>query len=106
MQKFVFVTFLFFFVVRVLIGQEKNNAVENTMLDGNKDQAIAWKPSVLKLDFPLFDLPYQIDVMNTAENNGFLSTYGNPSMNQSLAVTLDVYSAMHFGLKKFMIRFL
>ena len=100
MQKFVFVTFLFFFVVRVLIGQEKNNAVENTMLDRNKDQAIAWKPSVLKLDFPLFDLPYQIDVMNTAENNGFLSTYGNPSMNQSMAVTLDVYSSMHFGLKK------
>ncbi|GHU84459.1 hypothetical protein FACS189473_1900 [Spirochaetia bacterium] len=53
----------------------------------------------LKLDFPLFDFPYQIDTMNTA-GYGFFGSYSSLSMDQSLALTMDVYSSMHFGLKK------
>jgi hypothetical protein len=52
----------------------------------------------LKLDLPLFDLPYQIDAMNTV-GYGFFSSYANPSMAQSSAVAMDLYSAFHFGVK-------
>jgi hypothetical protein len=55
------------------------------------------KPA-LKLDLPLFDLPYQIEAMNTV-GYGFFSSYANPSMGQSIAVTADMYSAFHYGLK-------
>ena len=56
--------------------------------------------SVLKLDLPLFDLPYQIDAMNTV-GHGFFSSYANPSMAQSSAITVDMFSGFHFGMKKF-----
>ena len=56
------------------------------------------QPSFIKLDLPLFDLPYQIDAMNTV-GHGFFSAYANPSMAQSLAVTTNIYSAAHFGLR-------
>lgn len=62
----------------------------------NADQA-AVSPS-LKLDFPLFDLPYQIDAADTV-GYGFFSSYSVLSMNQSLALTKNVYSSMHYGLK-------
>jgi len=52
----------------------------------------------LKLDLPLFDLPYQIDAMNTV-GHGFFGSYANPGMAQSLAVTTDIYSSFHFGMK-------
>ena len=52
----------------------------------------------LKLDLPLFDLPYQIDAMNTV-GHGFFSSYANPGMAQSLAVTTDIFSSFHFGMK-------
>ena len=51
----------------------------------------------LKLDFPLFDLPYQIDAMDTV-GHGFFSSYANPSMAQSLAVAVNVHSSFHFGM--------
>jgi len=54
----------------------------------------------LKLDLPLFDLPYQIDAMNTV-GYGFFSSYSNPSMAQSLAITADMFSGFHFGMKRF-----
>ena len=54
----------------------------------------------LKLDLPFIDLPYQIEAMNTV-GHGFFSSYANPSMNQSLAVTADMYSGFHFGMKYF-----
>ncbi|MDR2575382.1 MAG: hypothetical protein LBC52_02955 [Treponema sp.] len=54
----------------------------------------------LKLDFPLFDLPYQIDAMNTV-GHGFFSGYANPSMAQSLALSVDIVSSYNFGLKYF-----
>jgi hypothetical protein len=55
-------------------------------------------PPELKIDLPLFDLPYQIDAANTAGN--FFAAYSTLSMNQSLSLTVDVYSAMHFGMRK------
>jgi hypothetical protein len=54
----------------------------------------------LKLDLPLFDLPYQIEAMNTV-GYGFFSGYANPSMGQSLAVTADMFSGFHYGMKYF-----
>ena len=57
-------------------------------------------PPLLKIDFPLFDLPYQIDAMNTA-GHGFFSSYANPSMAQSLAITSDMISSFHYGMRKF-----
>jgi len=53
----------------------------------------------LKIDLPFFDFPYQTDTMN-AMGYGFFNTYSSLSMDQSLALTVDVYSAMHYGLKK------
>jgi hypothetical protein len=52
----------------------------------------------LKVDLPLFDLPYQIDAAHTTGN--FFSTYSTFSMNQSLSLTADIYSTMHFGMRK------
>ncbi|MDR0707192.1 MAG: hypothetical protein LBF60_04865 [Treponema sp.] len=58
------------------------------------------KDPMLKLDLPLFDLPYQMDAMNTV-GHGFFSSYANPSMAQSMAVTTDMYSAFHYGMRTF-----
>jgi hypothetical protein len=85
--------------LQILNAQEENTAGENTIADEYYGAPLAWKPPALKLDFPLFDLPYQIDAMNTV-GNGFFSSYADLSMEQSTALSLDVYSAMHFGLKK------
>ncbi|MDR1072185.1 MAG: hypothetical protein LBL45_00710 [Treponema sp.] len=38
--------------------------------------------------------------MNTV-GYGFFSSYANPSMAQSTAVTMDMYSAFHYGMKFF-----
>jgi hypothetical protein len=57
------------------------------------------QPSV-KLDWPLFDLPYQIDAMNTV-GHGFFSGYANPSMAQSLALTQNIFSGFYYGMKYF-----
>jgi hypothetical protein len=54
----------------------------------------------LKLDFPLFDLPYQIDAMNTV-GYGFFSAYANPSMAQSLALSQNITASFNFGMKYF-----
>jgi hypothetical protein len=59
-----------------------------------------YKQSLVKLDLPLFDLPYQIDAMNTV-GYGFFSSYANPSMAQSMAVTMDMYSGFHYGMRFF-----
>jgi hypothetical protein len=52
----------------------------------------------LRLNFPLFDLPYQIDGTNTTGN--FFAGYSTLSMNQALSLTADVYSSFHFGMRK------
>jgi len=55
---------------------------------------------ILKLDFPLFDLPYQISAMNTV-GHGFFSSYANPSMAQSSALSQNIVTSYNFGLKCF-----
>ncbi|GHU84463.1 hypothetical protein FACS189473_1910 [Spirochaetia bacterium] len=57
------------------------------------------KPA-LKLDLPLFGLPYQIDAAKTLEY-GFFESYTHPGMDASLNITNDMFSAFHFGMKKF-----
>jgi hypothetical protein len=52
----------------------------------------------LKLNFPLFDLPYQIDTTDTS-GHGFFGSYTSVSMDQALALSTDIYFAMHYGLK-------
>jgi hypothetical protein len=54
----------------------------------------------IKLDWPLFDLPYQIDAMNTV-GHGFFSGYANPSMTQSLALSKNIVTSFNFGMKYF-----
>jgi hypothetical protein len=56
--------------------------------------------TALKLDFPLFDVPYQIDAMHTV-GYGFFSSYANPSMAQSAALAADMYAGFHYGMKYF-----
>jgi hypothetical protein len=54
----------------------------------------------LKLDLPVFDIPYQINAANIPEYN-FFDGFTHPSMKTALAVTGDIYSAFHFGMKQF-----
>ena len=77
----------FFFLSSMLFSQE--------IVDENKDNS----KTELKIDLPFFDFPYQADTMN-ARGCGFFNTYSSLSMNQSMALTMDLYSAMHYGMKK------
>lgn len=52
----------------------------------------------LILDFPLVDFPYQTYATNTTGN--FFKGYANPSMKQSLAMSNNLYSSAHWGIKK------
>lgn len=52
----------------------------------------------LYLDFPLFDFPYHSYSAKTVGN--FFSGYANPSMKQSLAMSNNLYSSAHWGIKK------
>ncbi len=54
----------------------------------------------LKIDLPLFDFPYQINSMDVV-GAGFFGSYANPSMAQSLAVSTDIMSGFHYGMKAF-----
>jgi hypothetical protein len=57
-------------------------------------------PSVaLKLDIPVFDLPYQIDAANMHGYN-FFDSYTHPSMDLSLNIANDVLSTFHYGMIK------
>ena len=53
----------------------------------------------LRLDLPFFDLPFQVHSMD-AMGHGFFHTYTSLSMNQSLAITTGVHSAIHFGARQ------
>jgi hypothetical protein len=55
----------------------------------------------LKLDLPLFDYPYQ-KYAGDAVGKGFFGSYANPGMSQSLAVTTDLFSGVHYGIKHFL----
>jgi hypothetical protein len=84
-----------FLCVNAVFAQEQQNGQEINLQTAGQPQGGA----LLKLDFPLFDFPYQIDTMDTS-GHGFFGSYTSPSMNQSLALTVDIYSSMHFGMRK------
>lgn len=50
------------------------------------------------LDIPLVTLPAQAQAYRTT--GGFLKSYMNPGMENSLAYSTDLYTAAHYGLKK------
>jgi len=110
MKKIILLTICFFFCFSVF-AQTDDTQIEdiktvnpalklNFPLSDLPYQISSVNKSVLKLDLPLFDLPYQISAMNTV-GHGFFSGYANPSMAQSLALTLDIYSSFQYGMKYF-----
>ena len=56
------------------------------------------KPFELYLDFPAMDLNYQSYATRTT--GSFLTSYANPSMKQSMAISNNLYSSVHYGFKK------
>ncbi|MFA9390515.1 MAG: hypothetical protein ACERKD_11935 [Prolixibacteraceae bacterium] len=59
----------------------------------------------LVFELPIFDLPYQIDAAKTvnggdASLGGFFKGYANPSMHQSLNLSTDLYTGLHFGIDR------
>jgi len=52
----------------------------------------------LYLEVPLFDIPYQIYATKTTGN--FFTSYANPSMRQSLAMSNNLYGSAHWGINK------
>jgi len=74
-------------------------------VNGNGQTKDSLTAPALKLDLAVFDLPYQFEAaraVNADEMSfgGFLKGYANPGMSQSLALTTDLYSAVHYGLGK------
>jgi hypothetical protein len=53
----------------------------------------------LKLDLPVFDLPYQIDAAGISGYN-FLDSYTHPGMDLSLNIATDAISSFHYGMAK------
>jgi hypothetical protein len=98
MKKVVLITICLFSCLP-LFSQSDDIQVNDIQAD--EDQIIKENTHFfLKLDWPLFDLPYQIDAMNTT-GHGFFSGYANPSMAQSLDLTQNIYSGFHYGIKYF-----
>lgn len=59
------------------------------------------KPQLV-FEIPLIDLPYQIDAAKTVNNGnvslqGIFKGYANPSMHQSLNLSADLYTGLHYG---------
>lgn len=67
-------------------------AFENSFVDHTDSLGTVY------LDIPLVTLPAQKQAYNTT--GGFLSSYMNPGMENSLAYSADFYTAAHYGLKK------
>jgi hypothetical protein len=60
-------------------------------------------PSQLVFELPLLDLPYQIDAAKTVNNGqatlgSFFKGYANPSMHQSVSLSTDLYTGLHYGI--------
>jgi hypothetical protein len=92
-KKSAFMFFIFFLItISMLLAQEDTRQTE----ESDKEQK---DKSVLKIDMPFFDLPYQVDIIDSVDGY-FPQSYGSLSMAQSLALTTDMYFAMHYGLKK------
>jgi hypothetical protein len=59
----------------------------------------------LVFELPIFDIPYQFDAAKTVNEGkatfgSFFKGYTNPSMHQSLNVTTDLYTGLHYGIDK------
>lgn len=52
----------------------------------------------LYLEFPIIDFPYQKHAVKTTGN--ILTSYANPSMNQSLAMSNNLYTSAHWGINR------
>jgi hypothetical protein len=89
-KKVAMVVFCFTICAAVFAQEDGENTVENAPVFAQEDEGNAAKSEEktakveLKLDIPVFDVPYQTDA----------------NMNQSLKLTTGVYSSMHYGLKK------
>ncbi|MBC7916115.1 MAG: hypothetical protein H7Y07_18580, partial [Pyrinomonadaceae bacterium] len=63
------------------------------------------KRPTIQLDFPLVDAPY-IGYAAKTVNDGQVTAgaiargYANPSMQQSLTITTDLYTAVHYGIQR------
>jgi len=99
MKKIVFVIVCFFLYFPVF-AQTDDTQIEDIKTNEKQINNTKIVNPALKLDFPLFDLPYQIEAMNTV-GHGFFSSYANPSMAQSLALSLNIVTSYNFGLKCF-----
>lgn len=68
----------------------------------NKDSI---QSSKLVFELTLFDFPYQLDAAKTVNRGNvsvgsFLSGYANPSMHQSLNLSADLYTGVHYGINQ------
>ena len=88
-MKTILLLFLTFLVFKFVNGQTKDS----------------FNNPSLQLELVLLDLPYQSDATKTVNNGNakfgnFIRGYANPSMQQSLALSTDLYSATHFGIDR------
>jgi len=74
MKKIVFVIVCFFLYFPVF-AQTDDTQIEDIKTNEKQINNTKIVNPALKLDFPLFDLPYQIEAMNTV-GHGFFSSYG------------------------------
>ena len=85
--KLLLVFFLVFCIRNTVFSQENAEPTKQT------------ERYELRMDFPLLDFPFQIHTMD-AMGYGFFNTYTSLSMNQSLALTANIYSAIHYGARQ------
>ena len=84
--------FVFSFCFFVSIGLSAQQPFDNNI--------IRYTDSIgrIDLDMPLLTLPAQQEAYKTT--GGFFQSYMNPGMENSLAYSVDFYTAAHWGLKK------
>jgi hypothetical protein len=68
----------------------------------NKDSV---QSPLLVFEIPVFDLSYQFDAAKTVNNGNasfgsFFKGYANPGMHQSLNLSTDLYTGLHYGIDK------
>ncbi len=89
-MKNVYIALLIFCSFTITIKSQNSDTIEN---------------SQLVFSLPVFDFPYQIDASKTVNQGqvslgSFFKGYSNPSMHQSLDLSTDLYTGVHFGLNK------
>jgi len=89
-MKFRCIFLLTFFVTSVTVKAQ----IEDTL-----------EKAHIVFELPVFDLPYQFDAVKTvADGNvtagSFFKGYANPSMHQSLSLSTDLYTGMHYSIDR------